>query len=78
MFSFLREAKGWGGQSRRDDIPIHVTCESEGEVLKEDGIVEIPAVGDGIDDGVGDGVGFEEAGTAIDADGFGGGGFGEA
>lgn len=31
-----------------------------------------------IDDGVGDGVGFEEAGTAIDADGFGGGVVGEA
>lgn len=30
-------------------------------------------MGDGIDDGVGGEVGFEEAGTAIDAEGFGGG-----
>jgi hypothetical protein len=35
-------------------------------------------VGDGIDDGVGDEVGFEEAGTVIDTDGFGGGVFREA
>lgn len=55
-----------------DDISIHITCEGEGEVLDEYRIIEIPAVGDGIDDGVGGGVGFEEAGTAIDADGFGG------
>ncbi len=71
--SFLREAKGWGGHSCWYDIPVHITCEGEGEVFEEDGIVEIPAVRNGIDDGVGGGVGFEEAGTAIDTDGFGGG-----
>ncbi len=32
-------------------------------------------MGDGIDDGIGGGVGFEETGTAIDTDGFGGGRF---
>lgn len=58
----------------RDDISIHITCESEGEVLEEDGIVEMPAVGNRIDDGVGAGAGFEEAGSAIESDGFGGGG----
>ncbi len=72
------ETEPWTLIPRGDDIPVHVSCEGEGEVFEEDGIVEIPAVGDGIDDGVGDGVGFEEAGTAIDADGFGGGVFREA
>ena len=62
----------------RDHLTIHITGQREAEVLEEDGIVEMPTVGDGIDDGVGGGVGFEEAGSAIDADGFGGGGFGEA
>lgn len=59
-------------------FPVHVTCEGESEAVEEDGIVEIPAVGNGIDDWVGGGVGFEEAGSAIDADGFGGGIFREA
>jgi hypothetical protein len=55
----------------RNDFPIHITCESEGEVLEEDGIVEIPAVGNGVDDRLGHGVSLAKALATIDAHGFG-------
>lgn len=77
MFLCLREAESWLHCSWRDAVPVHVFCVGEGEVLEKDRIVEIPAVGNGIDDWVGDGVGFEEAGAAADADGFVGGVFRE-
>jgi len=65
----------WGCDSCGDDISIHVSGEGVGEIFHEDGIIEIPAVENGIDDGVGGGMGFEKPRTAIDSDGFGGGRF---
>ena len=74
-FLFFDQIKHRAVRPGRDYLPIHVSGQGVGEIFHEDGIIEIPAVGNGIDDGVGDGVGFEEAGSAIDADGFGGGRF---